>query len=152
MNERGMTQDFVLRYPLIDGQGNFGSIEGDPAAVANYTEARLTPLGAAVLADGHPSADAGEESTGPSVFPSSVPNLLINGAFTNATSIPPHNLSEVVDALIHLIDHPDATAGELQAHIKGPDFPTGGCIKGSRGSGTIKRRGAERSRSALRRR
>jgi len=124
-----MVQDFALRYPLIDGQGNFGSIEGDPAADANYTEARLTALGAAMLADGPPSVDAGVEAMGPGVFPSNVPNLLINGAFTNATSIPPHNLGEVVSALIHLIDHPDATVSDLRAHIQGPDFPTGGCIE-----------------------
>jgi DNA gyrase subunit A len=128
-----MVQDFALRYPLIDGQGNFGSLDGDPAADANYTEARLTPLGAAMFADGRTSVDAGDEMTGPNVFPSNVPNLLINGASTNETSIPPHNLGEVVSALVHLIDHPDAMAGDLQAHIKGPDFPTGGCIQGLTG-------------------
>jgi len=125
-----MVQDFVLRYPLIDGQGNFGSIDGDPAADASYTEARLARLGAAMLADGGISIAAGDGTTGPSVFPSSVPNLLINGATTNETNIPPHNLREVVGALTHLIDHPDATISDLQAHIKGPDFPTGASIRG----------------------
>jgi DNA gyrase subunit A len=128
-----MAQDFAIRYPLIDGQGNFGSVEGDPAADASYTEARLTPFGAAILADGRTSIDAGDEQAGPSVFPSNVPNLLVNGAFTNETSIPPHNLREVVSALIHLIDHPDAAADDLQAHIKGPDFPTGASIHGPTG-------------------
>ena len=128
-----MVQDFALRYPLIDGQGNFGSIDGDPAADANYTEARLTPFGAAMLAGGPTVAHPGDETTGPSVFPSAVPNLLVNGASTNATNIPPHNLREVVSALTHLIDHPDATVGDLQAHIQGPDFPTGACIQGLSG-------------------
>jgi DNA gyrase subunit A len=128
-----MAQDFALRYPLIDGQGNFGSIEGDPAADANYTEARLTPLGAAIVADGLAADAASDDAAEPRVLPSSVPNLLINGAFTNATSIPPHNLREVVSALTHLIEHPDATARDIQSHIKGPDFPTGGCIQGLTG-------------------
>lgn len=128
-----LTQDFALRYPLIDGNGNFGSIDGDPAADANYTEARLTPFGAATLADGNSSANADDQMAEPSVFPSTVPNLIVNGAFSNATNIPPHNLREVVGALTHLIDHPDATVDDLQAHIKGPDFPTGACIRGTRG-------------------
>ena len=128
-----MTQDFTLRYPLIDGQGNFGSIHGDPAADANYTEARLTPLGAAMHAGGRSSLDAGDAATGPGVLPSAIPNLLINGAFTNATNIPPHNLREVVSALTHLIDHPDAPVGDLQAHITRPDFPMGACIEGVSG-------------------
>src|SRR5690349_6258849 len=125
-----LAQDFAIRYPLIDGQGNFGSIEGDPAADASYTEARLTPFGAALVGDSGHSIEEGEKSAGPSVLPSNVPNLLVNGAFTNETSIPPHNLREVVSALVHLIDHPDAPASDLQAHIKGPDFPTGACIQG----------------------
>ena len=128
-----MVQDFALRYPLIEGNGNFGSIHGDPAADANYTEARLTPFGAALLGDGRAAFDAGDASRRPRVFPSGVPNLLANGASTNDTNIPPHNLREVVSALIHLIDHPDATAADLQAHMKGPDFPTGGCIQGLAG-------------------
>jgi len=128
-----MTQDFVLRYPLIDGQGNFGSIEGDPAADANYTEARLTPLGAAMLAGDRKPLDAGHGTGGPSVLPSGVPNLLLNGATTNATNIPPHNLRETVSALLHLIDYPDATVDDIQGYIKGPDFPTGACIQGLTG-------------------
>jgi len=128
-----MTQDFELRYPLLEGNGNFGSIHGDPAADANYTEACLTPLGAAMVADGHTSVDAGDPTIEPGALPSNVPNLLVNGAFTNATHIPPHNIREVVSALTHLIDHPDATASDLQAHIKGPDFPTGACIHGLTG-------------------
>jgi DNA gyrase subunit A len=128
-----MAQDFALRYPLIDGYGNFGSVDGDPAADANYTEARLTRYGAAMVADGQTSVGEGNETTGPNVLLSTVPNLLVNGAYTNATNIPPHNLREVVSALTHLIDHPDATLGDLQAHIKGPDFPTGACIQGLSG-------------------
>jgi DNA gyrase subunit A len=125
-----MAQDFAIRYPLIDGQGNFGSIEGDPAADANYTEARLTPLGAAIVGDERTAVGASHDPTEPRELSSTVPNLLINGAFTNATSIPPHNLREIVNALTHLIDHPDATTRDIQSHIKGPDFPTGGCIQG----------------------
>jgi DNA gyrase subunit A len=128
-----MAQDFAIRYPLIDGQGNFGSIDGDPAAAASYTEARLTPVGAAMLTRGRNLTEGGDAATGPSLFPSAIPNLLVNGAFTNATNIPPHNLREVVSALIHLIDHPEATVGDVQAHIKGPDFPTSGCIQGISG-------------------
>jgi len=122
-----MVRDFELRYPLADGQGNFGSIEGDPAAASPYTEARLTKVGAAMSADGLNPTDGSAE---PVVLPSTFPNMLANGAWDATATIPPHNLREVVSAVTHLIDHPSATAADLQAHIRGPDFPTGACIHG----------------------
>ena len=137
-----MVQDFSLRYPLIDGQGNFGSVEGDPAAAYRYTEARLAPIAIELLADIDkntvdfvPNFD--DRLTEPSVLPAGIPNLVVNGssgiAVGMATNIPPHNLREVVNAIIHLIDNPDATIGELRKLIKGPDFPTGGYIYGRQG-------------------
>src|SRR5262245_22348667 len=137
-----MVQDFSLRYPLIDGQGNFGSVEGDPAAAYRYTEARLAPIAIELLADIDkntvdfvPNFD--DRLTEPSVLPAGTPNLIVNGssgiAVGMATNIPPHNLREVVNAIIHLIDNPDATIGELRKLIKGPDFPTGGYIYGRQG-------------------
>ena len=137
-----MVQDFSLRYPLIDGQGNFGSIDGDNAAAYRYTEARLMPLAMELLRDIEkdtvpfgPNFDDSREE--PKVLPSKFPNLLVNGssgiAVGMATNIPPHNLREVVAACIHLIDHPDATVGDLMHHVKGPDFPTGGYICGWEG-------------------
>ncbi|HKO16989.1 MAG TPA: DNA gyrase subunit A [Gemmatimonadaceae bacterium] len=137
-----MVQEFSLRYPLIDGQGNFGSIEGDPAAAYRYTEARLTALAMEMLADIDkntvdftPNFD--DRLQEPSVLPAGAPNLVVNGssgiAVGMATNIPPHNLREVVNAIIHLIDNPEATIGELRKHIKGPDFPTGGYIYGRQG-------------------
>src|SRR5213596_796139 len=137
-----MVQDFSLRYPLIDGQGNFGSVEGDPAAAYRYTEARLTPVAVEMLADIDkntvdfvPNFD--DRLQEPSVLPSGIPNLVVNGssgiAVGMATNIPPHNLREVVAAILHLVDHPEATAGELRKFIKGPDFPTGGYIYGREG-------------------
>ncbi len=137
-----MVQDFSLRYPLIDGQGNFGSVEGDPAAAYRYTEARLTPIAMEMLADIDkntvdfvPNFD--DRLQEPSVLPSGIPNLIVNGssgiAVGMATNIPPHNLREVVNAILHLIDNPDATAADLRKHIKGPDFPTGGYIYGRQG-------------------
>jgi len=137
-----MVQDFSLRYPLIDGQGNFGSIDGDNAAAYRYTEARLTPLAMELLRDIEketvqfgPNFDDSREE--PRVLPSKFPTLLVNGssgiAVGMATNIPPHNLREVVAACIHLIDHPDATVADLMQHIKGPDFPTGGYICGWEG-------------------
>ncbi len=137
-----MVQDFSLRYPLIDGQGNFGSVEGDPAAAYRYTESRLMAIAMEMLADIDkntvgfvPNFDDHLEE--PSVLPAGIPNLVVNGssgiAVGMATNIPPHNLREVVSAIIHLVDNPEATAGELRKFIKGPDFPTGGYIYGRAG-------------------
>ena len=137
-----MVQDFSLRYPLVDGQGNFGSVDGDPAAAYRYTEARLTRVAVAMLEDIDketvgfvPSFDDQREE--PSVLPSKIPNLLVNGssgiAVGMATNIPPHNLREVARAVEHLVDHPEAPPEELLTHIKGPDFPTGGYIYGIQG-------------------
>ncbi|HET7630977.1 MAG TPA: DNA gyrase subunit A [Gemmatimonadaceae bacterium] len=137
-----MVQSFSLRNPLIDGQGNFGSVEGDPAAAYRYTEARLTPIAMEMLADIDkntvdyvPNFD--DRLQEPSVLPSGFPNLLVNGssgiAVGMATNIPPHNLREVVSALLHLIEHPDATITDIRKHIKGPDFPTAGFIYGRQG-------------------
>jgi len=137
-----MAQDFNMRYPLVDGQGNFGSVDGDPAAAYRYTEARLTKLAEELLADIDketvdftPNFD--DTTVEPSVLPTRVPNLLINGsagiAVGMATNIPPHNLSEVVDGLVMMIDNPEVTIPELMALIKGPDFPTAGFIHGYEG-------------------
>ncbi|MGH7459238.1 MAG: DNA gyrase subunit A [Longimicrobiaceae bacterium] len=137
-----MVQDFSLRYPLVDGQGNFGSVDGDPAAAYRYTEARLAPVATEMLADIDkdtvdfvPNFD--DRLVEPTVLPGKIPNLLVNGssgiAVGMATNIPPHNLGEVVDACLHLIDHPDATIAELMEHVRGPDFPTGGFIHGREG-------------------
>src|SRR5947207_8430876 len=137
-----MVQDFSLRYPLIDGQGNFGSVEGDPAAAYRYTESRLTPVAVEMLADIDkntvpfvPNFDDRLEE--PSVLPSGVPNLVVNGssgiAVGMATNIPPHNLREVVAALVHIIDNPDVSLTDVRKFIKGPDFPTGGYIYGRQG-------------------
>ncbi|MGY3527584.1 MULTISPECIES: DNA gyrase subunit A [Bradyrhizobium] len=137
-----MAQDFSLRVPLIDGQGNFGSVDGDPPAAYRYTEARLTKAALAVLADidmetvdFQPNYDNSEKE--PSVLPARFPNLLVNGAggiaVGMATNIPPHNLGEVVDACVALIDNPSLTIDELIDIIPGPDFPTGGVILGRQG-------------------
>ena len=137
-----MAQDFNMRYPLVDGQGNYGSVDGDPAAAYRYTEARLAKLAEDMLADIDketvdfiPNFD--DTTTEPSVLPSRVPNLLINGsagiAVGMATNIPPHNLSEVVDGLVMMIDNPEVTIPELMTAIKGPDFPTAGFIHGYEG-------------------
>ena len=137
-----MAQDFNMRYPLVDGQGNFGSVDGDPAAAYRYTEARLTKLAEELLADIDketvdftPNFD--DTTVEPSVLPTRVPNLLINGsagiAVGMATNIPPHNLSEVVDGLVMMIDNPEVTIPELMTSIKGPDFPTAGFIHGYEG-------------------
>ena len=137
-----MAQDFNMRYPLVDGQGNFGSVDGDPAAAYRYTEARLTKVAEELLADIDketvdftPNYD--DTTVEPSVLPTRVPNLLINGsagiAVGMATNIPPHNLSEVVDGLVMIIDNPEVTIPELMASIKGPDFPTAGFIHGYEG-------------------
>ncbi|HSF96427.1 MAG TPA: DNA topoisomerase (ATP-hydrolyzing), partial [Thermohalobaculum sp.] len=130
-------QDFSLRYPLIDGQGNFGNIDGDGAAAYRYTEARLTPVAAAMLegldedaADFRPTFNGEDEE--PEVLPAAFPNLLANGAtgiaVGMATSIPPHNAGELAEALLHLIRHPNARTETLAEMIPGPDFPTGGVL------------------------
>jgi DNA gyrase subunit A len=137
-----MVQDFSLRYPLIDGQGNFGSLDGDAPAAMRYTEARMTPIAEELLRDLEkdtvdfmPNFD--ESLKEPKVLPSMLPNLLINGssgiAVGMATNIPPHNLNEVVDALVLLINKPDSKIEELMKIIKGPDFPTGAIIYGEEG-------------------
>jgi DNA gyrase subunit A len=137
-----MVQDFSLRYPLVDGQGNFGSVEGDPAAAYRYTESRLTPMAMELLSDIDkntvdfvPNFD--DRLTEPSVMPAGIPNLVVNGssgiAVGMATNIPPHNLREVVAAIVHMIDNPEVTPAELRKLIKGPDFPTGGYIYGREG-------------------
>jgi DNA gyrase subunit A len=134
-----MVQDFSLRYPLVDGQGNFGSIDGDSAAAYRYTESRLTPIAIEMLADIDketvafaPNFDDRLEE--PTVLPSKFPNLLVNGAsgiaVGMATSIPPHNLREVCAAVHHLVDHPECELIDLRRIVKGPDFPTGGFIYG----------------------
>ena len=137
-----MVQQFSLRYPLVDGQGNFGSVDGDPAAAYRYTEARLTRIAMTMLedidrntVDFQPNFD--DRLQEPTVLPSKIPNLLVNGssgiAVGMATNIPPHNLREVVKAVQLLVDNPDATIGELRKVIKGPDFPTGAYIYGREG-------------------
>src|SRR5919199_165658 len=137
-----MVQDFSLRYPLVDGQGNFGSVDGDPAAAYRYTEARLTPVAMEMLADIDkntvdfaPNFD--DRLREPTVLPSGIPNLLVNGssgiAVGMATNIPPHNLREIVAAATLLLDNPEATPAELRKLVKGPDFPTGGFIYGRQG-------------------
>jgi len=132
-----MAQGFSLRYPLVDGQGNFGSIDGDPPAAMRYTEARLSKVGEEMLRDIEKNTvDFVDNYDGtrkePNVLPSPLPQLLLNGslgiAVGMATNIPPHNLSEISDALIYLIDHPKTTTEDLFKFIKGPDFPTGGQI------------------------
>src|SRR6266849_1299062 len=132
-----MAQEFSLRYPLIDGQGNFGSIDGDPPAAMRYTEIRMTRIAGELLADIDretvdfiPNYD--DSSREPVVLPAKLPNLLINGssgiAVGMSTNIPPHNLGEVVDATIAIIDDPDITSDGLCQYVTGPDFPTGGTI------------------------
>ena len=137
-----MAQPWAMRERLVDGQGNFGSVEGDPPAAMRYTEARMTHLGAALMTDMDkdtvdfvPNYD--ETRTEPTVFPAAFPNLLVNGgtgiAVGMATNIPPHNLSEVIDGICAQIDNPDITLDELMKHVKGPDFPTGCAICGVSG-------------------
>jgi DNA gyrase subunit A len=153
-----MAQPWAMRERLVDGQGNFGSVEGDPPAAMRYTEARMTHLGAALMTDMEkdtvdfvPNYD--ETRTEPKVFPAAFPNLLVNGgtgiAVGMATNIPPHNLVEVIDGICEQIDNPDITLDELMQHVKGPDFPTGCVICGvngirqyfETGRGSIKVRG-----------
>lgn len=137
-----MAQDFSLRYPLIDGQGNWGSIDGDSAAAYRYTEARLEKIATEMLADIEketvkfvPNYDESRQE--PTVLPTRIPNLLINGsdgiAVGMATKIPPHNLNEIIEATVHLIQHPKTTTAELMKMVPGPDFPTGGFIYGRDG-------------------
>ncbi len=132
-----LAQDFSMRYPLVDGQGNFGSVDGDSAAAMRYTEARLTGIAAEMLADiDKETVDFVDNYDGtqkqPSVLPAKLPNLLINGssgiAVGMATNIPPHHLGEIVDATVALIDDPDLTSDDLCKFVMGPDFPTGGTI------------------------
>lgn len=136
-----MAQDFTMRYPLIQGQGNFGTIDGDPAAAMRYTEAKMSRISAELLRDiGKDTVDFRPNYDGtrkePEVLPTAVPNLLLNGtlgiAVGMATNIAPHNLNEVADAVIHLVDNKDATADDLYQFIKGPDFPTGAVIYGEK--------------------
>src|SRR6266852_4530737 len=137
-----MVQGFSLRYPLVDGQGNFGSVDGDSAAAYRYTEARLTRIAMAMLEDIDKNTVAfvpnfDDRLQEPTVLPGKLPNLIVNGsagiAVGMATNIPPHNLSEVVQAIHHLVDHPDAQVKDLRKFIRGPDFPTGGIIYGKQG-------------------
>jgi len=129
-----LAQDFSMRYPLVDGQGNFGSMDGDPAAAPRYTEARMAPLAEELLEDIDKdtvdfSSNYDDRLQEPDVLPAAFPNLLVNGssgiAVGMSTNIPPHNLGEVIDATIELIDTPDATVDDLMNHVKAPDFPTG---------------------------
>ncbi len=137
-----MAQPWAMRERLVDGQGNFGSVEGDPPAAMRYTEARLAPLGAVLMEDMEkdtvdfvPNYD--ETRTEPTVFPAAFPNLIVNGgtgiAVGMATNIPPHNLGEVIDGICAQIDKPDITLKELMKHVKGPDFPTGCAVCGLEG-------------------
>ncbi len=137
-----MAQDFSLRYPQVDGQGNFGSIDGDSAAAERYTEARLTKYSTEIMRDlDKETVDLVPNYDGsrmmPAVMPAKVPNLLVNGAdgiaVGMATKIPPHNMTEICDGLIALLDDPDVDASELIEFVQGPDFPTGGIIHGRRG-------------------
>src|SRR6201746_2426854 len=132
-----LAQNFASRYPLIDGQGNFGNIDGDNPAAYRYTEARLTEVARLLLAgldedavDFRPNYDGGDEE--PVVLPGAFPNLLANGsqgiAVGMATSTPPHNAAELCDAALHLIDHPATRSKNLMRFVRGPDFPTGGII------------------------
>ncbi|HEY8345794.1 MAG TPA: DNA gyrase subunit A [Symbiobacteriaceae bacterium] len=137
-----LAQDFVMRYPLVEGQGNFGSVDGDPAAAMRYTEARLSRLAGEMLRDIEKDTVDFEDNFDnserePTVLPARFPNLLVNGstgiAVGMATNIPPHNLGEVIDGIILMIDKPQVTIEELNQVIKGPDFPTGGLILGREG-------------------
>jgi DNA gyrase subunit A len=137
----GMAQEFALRYPMILGQGNFGSIDGDAAAAMRYTEAKMSKIASEMLrdleketVDFRPNYDGTRKE--PTVLPAAIPTLLLNGtlgiAVGMATNIPPHNLSEVIDATIHLIENPNATTEDLAQFVKGPDFPTGGVVYGTK--------------------
>ena len=148
-----MAQDFSMRYMLVDGHGNFGSIDGDSAAAMRYTEARMTPFALEMLRDiDKETVDFrdnfdGEEQE-PAVLPSRYPNLLVNGsngiAVGMATSIPPHNLGEIIDATVMLIDEPDSFVDDLLKTVKGPDFPTGALILGKAGMRDAYRTGTDK--------
>ena len=151
-----MAQDFNMRYTLVDGQGNFGSVEGDSPAAMRYTEARFSKIAVEMMrdidsntVDWMPNYD--ETRREPRVLPSRMPNLMVNGAagiaVGMATNIPPHNLGEVVDSILHLVDNPEATADDLMQFIKGPDFPTGGVILGTAGFKEAYRTGRGRIRA-----
>src|SRR2546429_1872667 len=148
-----MAQPFSLRYRLVDGQGNFGSVDGDPPAAYRYTECRMTRISEEMLSDIDketvdfvPNFD--ESSVEPTILPARVPNLLINGsngiAVGMATNIPPHNLTEIVDATITLVNNPTAQLAELLKFVQGPDFPTAGIIHGKAGIFEAYRNGAGR--------
>jgi DNA gyrase subunit A len=137
-----MAQPFSLRYPLVDGQGNFGSVDGDPPAAMRYTECRMMRIAGEMLADIDmetvdftPNYD--ESTFEPTVLPTRIPNLIVNGssgiAVGMATNIPPHNLTEVVNAAIELVKNPSAGLAEVLKHVQGPDFPTGGFLYGKSG-------------------
>ena len=137
-----LAQDFSLRYPLVQGKGNFGSIDGDPPAAYRYTEAKMSKIAAEMLSDIEKETvdlvtNYDDKLLEPSVLPARFPNLLVNGsagiAVGMATNIPPHNLTEVIDGIVATIDNPDITIDELMEYIKGPDFPTGGIIMGKSG-------------------
>lgn len=137
-----MAQEWSMRYPLIDGQGNFGSVDGDSPAAMRYTEARMDRISSEMLADIEKNTVNTQENYDgsehePAVLPSAIPNLLVNGsqgiAVGMATSIPPHNLTEVIDATIHMIEEPECTIADLRKFVRGPDFPTGGIIYGVSG-------------------
>ncbi|MGH2707545.1 MAG: DNA gyrase subunit A, partial [Actinomycetota bacterium] len=137
-----MAQPFSMRHPLVDGKGNFGSVDGDPPAAERYTECRLSPLAMELLQDlGEDTVDMIPNYDGrdqePVVLPARFPNLLVNGstgiAVGMATNIPPHNLGEVIDGVVALIDNPEITSEELMALVRGPDFPSGGIILGRSG-------------------
>ena len=134
-----MAQDFSLRYPLVDGQGNFGSVDGDPPAAMRYTEARMAPIAEELMADIERDtvdfqSNYDDRLEEPEVLPAAFPNLLVNGssgiAVGMSTNVPPHNLGEVIDATVELIENPDCEVADLMEHVKGPDFPTGANIVG----------------------
>jgi DNA gyrase subunit A len=136
-----LTQDFSMRYPLVIGQGNFGSIDGDPAAAPRYTEAKMSKMAVEMLNDieketvqWNPNYEGTRKE--PGLLPAAMPNILLNGtlgiAVGMATNIPPHNLGEVVDATVHLIDNPDASTEDLLEFVQGPDFPVGGVAYNSK--------------------
>ena len=137
-----MAQTFSMRYPLIDGQGNFGSVDGDPPAAMRYTEARLANIAEELLADIDLntvdfSLNFDDSLNEPEVLPSRMPNLLVNGAtgiaVGMATNLPPHNLGEICDAVCYVIDHPNCVTEDLMKLVPGPDFPTYGSIRGTQG-------------------